>query len=139
MKLTSRSEYALLALIYLARQPAETYIRVETIAQQQGIPAKFLEQILLSLKRGNYVNSVKGHNGGYRLAKLPATITLAEIIRALDGPLAPTDSVSKNFYRPTPIEKEGGLVKVFEEVRDCMLDILENTTLADVMEPGQKD
>jgi Rrf2 family protein len=132
MKLTSRSEYALLALVYLARQSADVYIPVDKIAAEQAIPPKFLEQILLIMKRGHYLSSLKGHNGGYRLAKPPAAITLAEIIRLLDGPLAPTESVSKYFYRSTPIEKESALVEVFARVRDCMLEILENTTLADI-------
>jgi Rrf2 family protein len=132
MKLTSKSEYALLAMVYLARQPVDVYIPVDTIAAEQGIPPKFLEQILLTLKRARYLASLKGHNGGYRLAQNPESITLAAVIRLLDGPLAPTESVSKNFYRSTPIEKETLLVEVFARVRDCMLDILENTTLADV-------
>lgn len=132
MKLTSRSEYALLALIYLARQPADTYVRVEEIASAQGIPPKFLEQILLSLKRGQYVASLKGHNGGFRLNKQPETISLAEIIRLLDGPLSPTESVSKYFYRSTPIEKEPSLVKLFTRIRDSVLEIMESTTLADI-------
>lgn len=136
MKLTSKSEYALLAMVYLARQPHDVYIRVETIAAHQGIPPKFLEQILLVLKRGHFVNSLKGHNGGYRLAMQPEAITLAEVIRLLDGALAPTESVSLHFYRSTPIEKELALVQVFAQVRDCMLKILEHTTLADVL--GEK-
>ncbi|MBK9749340.1 MAG: Rrf2 family transcriptional regulator [Chloroflexi bacterium] len=132
MKLTSRSEYALLALVYLARQPADTYTRVEEIATQQGIPPKFLEQILLTLKRGQFLSSLKGHNGGYRLNKAPKDITLADVIRLLDGPIAPTESVSKYFYRSTPIEKEPALVKLFTEIRDCVLSIIEGTTLADI-------
>jgi Rrf2 family protein len=133
MKLTSKSEYALLAMVYLARQPAETYVRVETIAEEQGIPPKFLEQILLVLKRGRYLSSLKGHNGGYRLALPPDQITLADVLRLLDGALAPTDSVSKLYYRATPIEREPALVEVFTQVRDCMLDILEHTTIADML------
>lgn len=132
MKLTSKSEYALLALVYLARQPEAVYTRVETIATEQAIPPQFLEQILLILKRAKILNSLKGHNGGYRLAKPPSAITLAEVIRIIDGHLAPTESVSLNFYRSTPIEKETALVNVFAEVRDSMLAILENTTLANV-------
>lgn len=133
MKLTSRSEYALLALSYLAQQEkSEVYVRVEAIATANGIPAKFLEQILLVLKRGRYVSSLKGQHGGYRLAKEPASITVAEIIRLLDGPLAPTESVSKNFYRETPIAKNEKLVGLFTAVRDCILNIMENTTLADI-------
>ncbi|MBK8021109.1 MAG: Rrf2 family transcriptional regulator [Chloroflexi bacterium] len=132
MKLTSRSEYALLALVYLARQPADTFTRVEEIATAQGIPAKFLEQILLSLKRGQYLASLKGHHGGYRLNRPASEISLADVIRLLDGPLAPTESVSKYFYRSTPIEKEPNLVNLFTRIRDCMLDIIETTTVADI-------
>lgn len=132
MKLTSRSEYALLALVYLARQPGESYVRVETIATEQGIPHQFLEQILLTLKRGRFLTSLKGHNGGYRLALPAERITVAEIIRLLDGPIAPTESVSPNFYRSTPIEKEAALVSLFKQVRECVASIVENTTLADL-------
>jgi len=132
MKLTSRSEYALLALIYLSRNDSEGYVSVETIARAQGIPPKFLEQILLALKRARYLRSSKGQRGGYRLGKPAKTITLAEIIRLLDGALAPTQSVSVYFYEATPIEKEKNLVRVFKELRDYIAKKLEQTTLADV-------
>jgi Rrf2 family protein len=132
MKLTSRSEYALLALVYLARHDADGYISVETIAQAQTIPSKFLEQILLALKRAHFLRSTKGQHGGYRLAKPANKITLAEVIRLFDGALAPTESVSEYFYESTPIEKEKSLVKVFREIRDFVSHKLEHTTLADV-------
>jgi Rrf2 family protein len=134
MRLTTRSEYALLALVYLARHDSvEEYISIETIATAQNIPPKFLEQIMLALKRAKYLRSLKGQHGGYRLAKPADKITLAEVIRLLDGALAPTESVSKYFYRSTPIEKEPNLIRVFIEIRDRILDKLENTTLADIM------
>lgn len=133
MKLTSRSEYALLALVYLARQKNDRYVSVDAISKAQKIPAKFLEQIMLALKHGRYVQSVKGQRGGYRLAKAPDKITLAEVIRLFDGALAPTESVSKYFYGATPIEKEKGLVKVFKRIRDQVAETLEGTTIADVM------
>jgi Rrf2 family cysteine metabolism transcriptional repressor len=132
MKLTSRSEYALLALVYLNRHDDEGFISVETIALAQGIPAKYLEQILLALKRAKYVRSSKGPHGGYRLAKPANKITLAEVIRLFDGALAPTESVSQYFYESTPIEKEKSLVRVFKEIRDFVSNKLEHTTLADV-------
>jgi len=132
MKLTSRSEYALLALVYLSRDQSEGYVSVETIALAQGIPPRFLEQILLALKGARYVRSSKGQRGGYRLAKPANTITLAEIIRLLEGALAPTQSVSVYFYESTPIEKEKNLVRVFKELRDYIAEKLEQTTLADV-------
>ena len=132
MKLTSRSEYALLALVYLARHQSEGYVSVETIALAQEIPAKFLEQILLALKRAKYLRSSKGQHGGYHLAKPANKITLAEVIRLFDGALAPTESVSHYFYESTPIEKEKSLVRVFKDIRDYVSDKLESTTLADV-------
>lgn len=132
MKLTSKSEYALLALIYLARQEGQEFTSGKVIAERQGIPAKFLEQILLSLKRAHYVQSTKGQGGGYKLAKPASKISLAEVIRLFDGALAPTESVSKYFYEATPIEKEKKLVKVFGKIRDIVAEQLENTTIADV-------
>lgn len=133
MKLTSRSEYALLALIYLARHHSEGYISVDVIAQSQDIPAKFLEQIMLSLKRARFLRSTKGQKGGYRLAIEADQISLAEVIRLFDGALAPTESVSENFYGPTPIEREKNLVRIFRDIRDYIAQRLESTTIADVV------
>ena len=134
MKLTTRSEYALLALVYLARQTdAGKYISVETIAEAQGIPSKFLELLLLTMKRARYVTSSKGRSGGYRLAKPAARITLADVIRLFDGALAPIVSASMYFYEPTPIEKEERLLMVFKGIRDHVARTLEQTTVADVL------
>jgi Rrf2 family cysteine metabolism transcriptional repressor len=132
MKLTSRSEYALLAMLCLARHDRTEYISGEAIAKEQGIPPKFLQQILWVLKHGRYVQSSKGQRGGYKLGKAPESISLAEIVRLFDGALAPTESVSKYFYEKTPVEKEEQLLKVFREIRDFTAAILEKTTLADV-------
>jgi Rrf2 family protein len=76
---------------------------------------------------------VKGQKGGYSLAKDPEDISLAEVIRLFDGALAPTESVSENFYESTPIEKEKKLTKVFKDIRDYVSNKLEKTTIADVM------
>jgi len=133
MKLTSRSEYALLALVYLARNEGKEFLSVDTIAQAQGIPPKFLEQILLALKRAHFLRSSKGQHGGYQIAKSPKQISLAEVIRLFDGALAPTESVSENFYESTPIEKEKNVVAVFKEIRDYVSEKLETTMLADVL------
>jgi Rrf2 family protein len=132
MRLTTRSEYALLALLYLARHYSQDYVTVETVATAQIIPHKYLEQIMLALKRARYVRSSKGQRGGYRLAKPADAITLAEVIRLFDGALAPTDSVSEHFYESTPVEKEKKLVALFKDIRDYAAAKLEKTTLADV-------
>ncbi|HMR97911.1 MAG TPA: Rrf2 family transcriptional regulator [Anaerolineales bacterium] len=133
MKLTARSEYALLALTYLARHQDEGYISIDTIAKAQGIPPKFLEQLMLALKRARFLRSTKGQKGGYQLAVKPNQIPLAEVIRLFDGALAPTESVSENFYESTPIEKEKRLTRVFKDIRDYVSQKLEKTTIADVM------
>jgi Rrf2 family protein len=132
LKLTRRSEYALLALIHLARAKGEGYVAVAAIAEAQGLPAKFLEQLLMALKRARLVKSQKGLHGGYRLARPAEKISLAEVIRLLDGALAPTESVSTYFYEPTPVEREKRLLRVFKEIRDVISARLEKTTLADV-------
>lgn len=132
MKLTRRSEYALLALIHLARAKGEGYVAVAAMAKAQGLPPKFLEQLLMALKRARLVKSQKGPHGGYRLARPAEKISLAEVIRLLDGALAPTESVSTYFYEPTPVEREKRLLRVFKEIRDLVSARLEKTTLADV-------
>ncbi len=133
MKLTSKSEYALLAMVFLARNRGKGMISVQKIAEAQGIPPKFLEQILLILKRARFLKSMKGHDGGYSLSIPPEKVNLAQIIRLFEGALAPTESVSKYFYEPTPVEKEKGIVKVLKNIRNYVSDKLENTTLKDVL------
>jgi len=132
VKLTRRSEYALLALIHLARAKGEGYVAVAAMAEAQGLPAKFLEQLLVALKGAHLVKSRKGPHGGYRLARPAERISLAEVIRLLDGALAPTESVSTYFYESTPVEREKRLLRVFKELRDVISTRLEKTTLADV-------
>ena len=132
VRLTSKSEYALLALVYLSRHAADGFLSVQTIAKAQGIPPKFLEQILLTLKRARYLRSLKGQRGGYCLARPAGEISLAEVIRLIDGALAPTESVSKYFYESTPVEKEKKLLRLFKEIRNYLATKLEGTSLADV-------
>jgi Rrf2 family transcriptional regulator, cysteine metabolism repressor len=107
-------------------------LSVQSIATAQSIPPKFLEQILLTLKRARYVRSQKGQRGGYCLARDAKLISLAEVIRLIDGALAPTESVSKYFYESTPVEKEKKLLRLFKEIRNYLSNKLEGTSLADV-------
>lgn len=132
MKLTTRSEYALLAIVYLARHKNPGYISIDTIATAQSIPPKFLEQLMLALKRAHFLRSAKGQKGGYQLAKRPNQISLAEVIRLFDGALAPTKSVSENFYEVRADQKEKKLTRVFRDIRDYVSNKLEKTTIADI-------
>lgn len=137
MKLSTKSEYACLALILLAekfrRNSGGEYIRISDIAEAKDIPKKYLEQILLALKRSRYVKSKMGAEGGYALAKPPEEISLAEIIRLMDGALAPVLSVSEYFYESTPVEKSEKLLHVFAEIRELIAEKLESTTFAELI------
>lgn len=132
MKLTTRSEYALLALVYLARNQTDGYTSIETIARAQGIPPKFLEQLMLALKRAHFLRSTKGQHGGYALAKDPSEITLAEIIRLFDGALAPLEPVSAKGYEVAPMESEPKLNRLFSQVQEQIIGQLESITIADL-------
>ena len=103
------------------------------ISKSQVIPQRFLEQILLLLKRAGYLKSKKGPKGGYYLAKPPAEINVAEIVRVMDGPLAPIDCVSVMAHEPCPMEATCGLRWLWKEVRDSVAEILERTTFADLV------
>lgn len=135
MKLTKRGEYGLKALIDLAAQAdPQAATQIKDIAQRQQIPVKFLEQILLTLKNAGILRSRAGLHGGYALAKDPADITLGQVVRLLDGPLAPIQCVSQMAYERCVCEDEAtcGLRLTMLDVRNAIADILDKTTLADV-------
>lgn len=139
MKLTKRSEYGLRAMIDMACWETEhspKFIQIKDIAQREKIPAKFLEQILLALKNAGLINSRMGIHGGYYLSKPPSEITLGQIIRVLDGPLAPIRCVSQIAYEPCgcPDEETCGLRLVMFDVRAAISNILDRTTLAEVVQ-----
>lgn len=139
MKLTKRSEYGLRAMIDMACWETENgtkFIQIKDIAQREKIPAKFLEQILLTLKNAGLINSRMGINGGYYLSKPLSEITLGQIIRVLDGPLAPIRCVSQMAYEPCgcPDEETCGLRLIMFDVRAAISNILDRTTLAQVVQ-----
>ena len=108
-------------------------LHIRDISRAQNIPERFLEQILLLLKRAGYLKSKKGPEGGYYLAKPPADINVAEVIRVMDGPLAPIDCVSVMAHEPCPMEATCGLRWLWKEVRDSVAEIMERTTFADLV------
>jgi Rrf2 family protein len=135
MKLTKRGEYGLKALIDLAAlDDPQAATQIKDIARRQQIPVKFLEQILLTLKNAGVLHSRAGVGGGYYLAKPPAEITLGQVVRLLDGPLAPIPCVSQMAYERCVCEDEAtcGLRLAMLDVRNAIADILDQTTLADV-------
>ena len=135
MKLTTKSEYSLLALVYLARQTQKKkeFVKIEEICAAYDISKKYLEQLFFILKQNRYLKTRRGSAGGYALAQSATKISLAAIIRLMDGALAPTESVSRYFFAPTPLEKEKKILGVFKEIRDYISNRLEKLTLADLI------
>jgi Rrf2 family protein len=133
MKLTTKSEYSILAMLYIARQPNDKFVKVDEIVAARGIPKKYLELLLMTLRQSRFIRTRRGKQGGYQLAKPPAQISLADIIRLMDGALAPTESVSIYFHSDTPISKEPGLLAVFQDIRDYIAAKLEHLTLKDLV------
>ena len=134
MRLSTKGEYASRAMLELSRRYLDGAIHSREISKAQEIPPHFLQQILLLLKRAGYLKSRKGRMGGYVLAKPPDEINVAEIIRVMDGPLAPIDCVSVMAHEPCPMEGTCGLRWLWKEVRDAVAEILEKTTFADLVE-----
>ncbi len=133
MRLSTKGEYASRAMLELSRRYQERPIHSREISQAQEIPQRFLEQILLLLKRAGYLRSRKGQKGGYVLSKPPGEINVAEIIRVMDGPLAPIDCVSVMAHETCPMEGTCGLRWLWKDVRDAIAQILETTTFADLV------
>ena len=133
MKLTTKSEYSILGLIYIARQKEANFVKIEEICKKHNIPKKYLERIFLILKQNRYLKTRRGAAGGYTLAKPPSQISVAEIIRLMDGALAATESVSKYFYSDTPLSGEKKVLEVFKEIRDYISKKLENLMLSDLV------
>jgi Rrf2 family protein len=136
MKISQKGLYALQAMMLLTRRYTQGAIRIRDIAYEENLPEKFLELILLELKNARMVESVRGAKGGYRLRRMPSEIRLSEIIRLIDGPLAPFGDADQ---LRTLIDRDAdhrALYQVFLEVRDAAARILENTTLADLISRG---
>jgi len=130
MRVSAKTDYALRAAVELAAAPADTPVKGERLATSQSIPLRFLENILLQLRHAGIVESRRGADGGYKLARPAAEITLADVIRAIDGPLAGVSG-----QRPETLDFKGRsepLREVWVAVRASLRSVLEEVTLADV-------
>jgi Rrf2 family protein len=139
MRLSKRGEYGLRAMIALAEPAGDGYspvmMQIKEISQREQISPKFLEQILLTLKNAGLLHSKMGVGGGYYLARPASEITLGQVFRVLDGPVAPIRCVSQMAYEPCgcPDEETCGLRLVMSDVRNAVAGILDNTSLEDVI------
>lgn len=134
--LSKKTKYALHALTYLAKKDANEPTLILEIAENSRIPRKFLESILLDLKKQGILNSKMGKGGGYFLRQTPSEIQISTIIRLFNGPIALLPCVSLNYYQrcdECTDEKTCGLNKVFIDVRNETLRILENKSIQDIV------
>lgn len=136
MRLSRKGEYALRAMIRLSLNYGGGPLRISEISNREKIPKKFLEQILLELKKAGLLRSQRGAGGGYSLIRPPAEITFAQVIRIIDGALAPLGCVSKHAYVSCPDERSCGLYRVMLDVRNATVGILEGATFADACMDG---
>jgi len=123
-------------MVYLAQHEPEIPIQISRISKEKNISRKFLESILLTLKKNGYLRSKKGKYGGYYLAKDPKEIKLSWIIRVLEGPIAPVPCVSLNYYEPCEDCRDENTCEIYRlmiKVRDANLSVYENQSLADII------
>src|SRR5205085_9157810 len=133
MKVSQKGLYALQAMMMLARHYSQGAIRIRDVAYEEDLPEKFLELILLELKNARMVDSVRGAKGGYQLRRPPNEIYLSEIIRLVDGPLAPFGDAEQLRSLIDRDVEHRALYRVFLAVRDAAARILEHTSLADIV------
>src|SRR6266542_152643 len=138
MKISHRGLYALKALLHLAAAHDRGLIKIHEIAAEEAIPEKFLEGILVTLKNARLVTSQRGREGGYRLRRPPAEIMIGEIVRIMDGPLAPLGDAVELAQRVRTEPRHAGLFDVFLDVRNAAAAILDHTTLADVLQRDRR-
>jgi Rrf2 family protein len=134
--LSNKTKYALKALQVLAKEYGQGPVLISEIARRETIPAKFLELILLELKNQGILQSKKGKGGGYFLARPPQSVSVGQVVRTLEGPLAPLACVSRTSYmrcRECRDERTCGIRIIMKDVRDATARILDSTTLADVL------
>ena len=137
MKISQKGLYALQALMMLARNYNKGAIKIRDIAYEENLPEKFLELILIELKNARIVESVRGAKGGYRLRREPAEILLSEVIRLIDGPLAPFGDAESLRGIIAQNKEHRALYRIFLEVRDAAAKILEHRSIADICGAGK--
>lgn len=133
--LSKKTKYGLKALTYIARSEGDSPVQVGEIAKSEQIPQKFLEGILLTLRKSGILGSKKGKHGGYYLRSEPSEIKMTDVMRVLEGPIAMVPCVSLNFYEKCddcPDENLCSVNKLMLQVRDSTLKVFRNTTLLDL-------
>ena len=138
MKVSHRGLYALKALVHLAEAYDHGLVPAHSIAEEEDIPEKFLEGILLALKNARVVSSERGRDGGYRLRRPPQEVYIGDVVRLIDGPLAPFGDVVELHRLVRTAPRHAGLFELFLEVRNAAAGIVDRTSLADLIERNRR-
>ena len=138
MKVSTKGRYGLRAMLDMALHQNEGPMAVHIVAERQGLSDRYLEQLMVPLKKAGLVKSVRGPQGGYVLAKEPRDITVGEIIRALEGPIAPVDCVSEEY--PEECERAEFCVArlIWSKVRDSIAEVLDSFSLEDLVQESRR-
>ncbi len=137
MRFSAKGEYGILAVFELAQHTGETPLQAKTIAKNQRIPLRFLEQVLSGLRKAGLVESVRGAQGGYVLNKMPSEIRISDVLEAMEGPITPSSRVSGNDDRNhshKTVTGDGILKPVWEEVKTAVIGVLDSVTIQDLCE-----
>ncbi len=132
MKISQKGLYALEAMTMLARHYGEGPVKIQDITVEEHLPKKFLEIILIELKNARFVESTRGARGGYRLRRPPIEIRVSDIVRVIDGPIAPFGDVDQLHAFIRKDAAHSALYQLFLNIRDAVANILDNTTVADI-------
>ena len=138
--ISQRSRYALKALLHLAQAPRGAVLRAREIAEAENIPEAFLDQILVDLRRAGLIESRRGKTGGHLLSKPPELVTLANVLRSIEGPVAPVTCLSRTAYKSCADcadERTCALRRLFRETHEATLQVLEHRTLADIVDAAR--
>lgn len=140
--LSKKTKYAINALVFLSKKPLQQPILISEIAESEKIPQKFLEAILLDLKKAGILASKKGKGGGYFLLKSTTEVNMADVMRLFDGPIALLPCVTHKYYQKCDecVDEEScGIRSVFLEVRNQTVDLLKKATLAEIIKRGSSN
>lgn len=132
MQISARTMYGLRALVTLAGARTDQPMSIQTIAEEEDLPGKFLEGIMADLKRGGFVRSKRGASGGYLLAKPASEMTLLSVIRHLEGPVAPMPYGDPTAEGDQPTERQAAFRPVWEEIREATIRVLERYTIQSI-------
>jgi Rrf2 family protein len=139
MKLTTRGDYAARVLLELSTREGQDPLSAHELAARTGVSVKYLEQIMARLRNGHIVRSYRGAHGGYELARDAETLSVGEVVRMMDGPLAPSPCASQSAHVPCPAyrcpsEASCALRGLWTDVRDAVAEVLDNTSFADLVQ-----